>query len=40
MGTGWRGTHPRLYDRQLIQSTLEDGSTVEAWGRVMNNIPK
>ena len=31
---------PRLYDRQLIPATLEDGSTVEAWVYVMNNIPE
>ena len=32
--------YPRLYDRQLIPATLEDGNTVEAWVYVMNNIPE
>ena len=32
--------YPRLYDRQLIPATLEDGSTVDAWVYVMNNIPE
>ena len=33
--------YPRLlYDRKLIPATLEDGSTVEAWVNVMNNLPQ
>ena len=33
--------YPRLlYDRKLIPATLEDGSTVEAWVYVMNNLPQ
>ena len=31
--------YPRLYDRMLVPSTLEDGSTVEAWVYVMNRLP-
>ena len=32
--------YPRLYDRQLIPATLEDGDTVEAWVYVMNELPQ
>ena len=31
--------YPRMYDRMLVQATLADGSTVEAWVYVMNTIP-
>ena len=29
-----------MYDRLLVPATLADGSTVEAWVYVMNNIPQ
>ena len=32
--------YPRIYDRQLIPATLEDGSTVDAWVYVMNKLPE
>ena len=31
--------YPRFYDRMLVPATLADGSTVEAWVYVMNQIP-
>ena len=32
--------YPRLYDRLLIPATLADGGTVEAWGYIMNELPR
>ena len=32
--------YPRLYDRQLIPAMLEDGSMVEAWVYIMNEVPE
>ena len=31
--------YPQLYDRMLVSATLEDGSMVEAWVYMMNNVP-
>lgn len=31
--------YPRLYDRKLINVTLEDGTTVKAWAYIMNEMP-
>ena len=32
--------YPRLYDRRKISAVLEDGTTVEAWVYVMNDLPQ
>lgn len=32
--------YPRLYDRKLINVTLTDGTTTEAWVYIMNNLPE
>ncbi len=31
--------YPHLYDRQLYPCTLADGTIVEAWVYIMNNLP-
>ena len=31
--------YPRLYDRELLDFTLDDGSTVQAWVYIMNRLP-
>ena len=32
--------YPRLYDRQLLQATLADGSEATGWVYVMNALPE
>ena len=31
--------YPRLYDRQLLQATLDDGSEATGWIYIMNTLP-
>jgi len=31
--------YPRLYDRELLDFTLEDGATTQAWIYIMSNLP-
>ena len=32
--------YPRLYDRQLLQATLADGSKAIGWIYIMNTLPE
>ena len=32
--------YPRLYDRQLLQATLADGSEATGWVYIMNTLPE
>ena len=32
--------YPRLYDRQLMQATLADGSEATGWVYIMHNLPE
>ena len=32
--------YPRLYDRQLLQATLADGSEATGWIYIMNTLPE
>lgn len=31
--------YPRMYDRKLLDFTLEDGATTQAWIYIMSNLP-
>lgn len=33
-------SYPRLYDRKLINVTLENGTTAKAWVYIMNELPE
>ena len=32
--------YPRLYDRMLMDFTLDNGETVQAWIYIMNHLPE